>query len=251
MRASSRSSLAGARIARDLTSGVSLLSRFPMPAHRHSGAESAWAWPLVGALIGVVTVLGVWACQTIGLSPPVTAALALALGALCTGALHEDGLADTADGLLGGRTPERRLEIMKDSRIGSYGALALILVLLVQWSALGDLLQRGEACSALIAAACLSRLPMVTLMAVLPSARPSGLSASAGHPSAGVATLAAALALLLAGFLLGIRLFPVLLGVVVVTLALGFAARKLIRGQSGDILGASQQLSFAAVLSLV
>jgi adenosylcobinamide-GDP ribazoletransferase len=90
----------------------------------------------VGLLAAATAAVGLW----LGLAPGPTAALALVAQALATGALHEDGLADSADGLWGGGTRERRLEIMRDSRIGSFGAVALVLVVLLRWSALSALL---------------------------------------------------------------------------------------------------------------
>ena len=83
-----------------------------------------------------------------GLSPSVAAALALAAAMLATGCLHEDGLSDVADGFGGGKTRERKLEIMRDSRIGAYGAAALVMSVLIRWSALADLGSAGFAVSA-------------------------------------------------------------------------------------------------------
>ena len=236
------------RLWHDLLSGFSLLTRIPMPAHQHSGAGSAWSWPLIGATLGLgaaaLAELGLW----LGLAPAPLAALLLIVLALGTGALHEDGLSDTADGLLGGRDRARRLEIMKDSRIGSYGALALILICLLQWSALSALLPRQDSARALIVACALSRLPMVWLMALMPNARPSGISASSGRPSPLSACAATAVALLLGVGLLGPAVLAVLLAMALPSLLLVWAAQRLIGGQTGDILGASQQLGFAAAL---
>lgn len=233
----------------DLASAFALLTRLPVPAHRPQGARSAWAWPLVGAVVGGIAASVALGAGMLGLPPGPVAALVLAVQALVTGALHEDGLADTADGLMGGRTRERRLEIMKDSRIGSFGALALVLVTLARWSALAALVGAG-AFAAIIAAAALSRAPMAALMAALPNARPSGLSHHVGRPSGGTAALACALAL-------GVGLLSTGLGAVLMALcaaplilALASAARARIGGQTGDILGASQQLTEAAALAV-
>lgn len=242
-----------AQMRNDLLSALALLTRAPLPPHQPRGAASAWAWPLVGAGIGGIGALVIYFGQLCGLSPGPLAALVLAVMAMCSGGLHEDGLADTADGLLGGQSAARRLEIMKDSRIGSYGTLALLLVTLGLWSALGALIAAGTAIPALIAASALSRAPMAVLMTALPSARPaaSGLSAGLGRPPVAAAGLAVALGLLIALLLLGAAALPALLLAALVTAWLGRAAVQRIGGQTGDILGASQQLSLVAMLILL
>ncbi len=233
-----------------LLSALGLMTRLPLPDHRAKGAEAAWAWPLAGAVIGGLAVLALWACHLLGLPPGPSAAATLVVQALVTGALHEDGLADTADGLLGGRTRERRLDIMKDSRIGSFGAVALILILLAQWSALSGLVAGGGAAAALIAAAVLSRAPMAVLMSALPPARSNGVSVAVGRPSGSVALSGAALALAVALLLAGPAALLAALLAAALTAGLGRAAQTRIGGQTGDILGAAQQLSFTVALAV-
>lgn len=232
----------------DLASAFALLTRLPVPAHRPQGARSAWAWPLVGAVVGGIAAALAWGATALGAPPGPVAALVLAAQALMTGALHEDGLADTADGLMGGQTRERRLEIMKDSRIGSFGALALLLVTLARWSAIVALIGSGSF-GALIAAGAVSRAPMAILMAALPNARPSGLSHLMGRPAAHVVALACALALTLALLTSGGGTLLMALYAAPLILALASAARSRIGGQTGDILGAGQQLTEAAALT--
>ena len=234
-----------------ILSSLALLTRLPLPDHRPAGAEAAWAWPLVGALLGAMAALLASSLLALGVSPGPAAAATLAALALLTGALHEDGLADSADGLLGGRSRDKRLEIMKDSRIGSFGALALGLVLLASWSALVPLLAQGSQWGALIAAGALSRAAMVAVMAALPPARPGGLSAATGRPAPGVAALACVLALGLAALCLGTAALAPVLAAALLPAALAIAAMHLIGGQTGDILGASQQLAFAAALAVL
>ncbi|MBE2277010.1 MAG: adenosylcobinamide-GDP ribazoletransferase [Rhodobacteraceae bacterium] len=235
----------------DLYSAFSLLTRLPVPQHGFRGAASAWAWPLVGGVLGVLAAALALLALRLGLPPGPAAALALAALALMTGGLHEDGLADTADGLLGGQTRERRLEIMKDSRIGSHGALALGLVLLAQWSALAILIARPGGWTGLIAAAALSRAAMVAVMAALPPARTGGLSAGAGRPAPQAVAMALLFALLLALACAGWAALPAALAAALAAALLARAALRRIGGQTGDILGASQQLAFAAALSLL
>ena len=232
-------------------SALALLTRLPLPDHRPAGAEAVWAWPLVGALLGLAAAILASALLACGSAPGPAAALTLAGLALMTGGLHEDGLSDTADGLIGGRSPERRLEIMKDSRIGSFGALALVLVALAAWSALTGLMANGAHWPALIAASALSRAPMVAIMAALPPARSGGLSADTGRPGLPATALALLLALIVAGLALGTAALAPLLAAAATATLLALAARRLIGGQTGDILGASQQLAFAAALSFI
>jgi adenosylcobinamide-GDP ribazoletransferase len=181
----------------------------------------------------------------------VTAALVLAALALLTGGLHEDGLSDTADGLFGGWTKERRLEIMKDSRIGSYGMLALLLVTLARWSALTALLVFGGHWAALVATGALSRAPMALIMALLPNARGEGLSHSTGRPNAATALVGLILAAVIAFALTGWTALPLIFAALLAALAMAGIALRRIGGQTGDILGASQQLAEAACLAVL
>ncbi|WP_145103346.1 adenosylcobinamide-GDP ribazoletransferase [Cereibacter sediminicola] len=231
----------------DVLLALALLTRLPLRARSlpDRGASAAWAWPLAGVAVGGLSALVAALSLAAGLPATVAAALALAAQALVTGAMHEDGLADTADGLWGGWTRERRLEIMKDSRTGSYGVAALMLVGLVRWSALAAALESGSA--VLVAAAVLSRVPMVVLMAWLPNARGAGLSQSLGRPDRRQARLAVLVALAVALLVSGPAALILGLAAASAALALGLVARAKIGGQTGDILGASQQLSEAAV----
>ncbi|MGL4238768.1 adenosylcobinamide-GDP ribazoletransferase [Tabrizicola sp.] len=238
------------RLPADLLSAFALLTRLPMPNHRGTGAGSAWAWPLVGAVLGAlaagVASLGLW----LGVTAGVTAVLVIAALVLLTGGLHEDGLSDTADGLFGGWTRERRLAIMKDSRVGSYGALALVLVTLARWSALLPLVFEGH-WAALVATGALSRAPMVLIMAVLPNARGEGLSHATGRPSLRVALVGMSMAVAISILLAGWATLPMLLAAGAVTLLLALSALRRIGGQTGDILGASQQLAEVACLAVL
>lgn len=239
------------RLPSDLMSAFALLSRLPLPNHRGTGAASAWAWPLVGAVLGGIGAALASAALWLGVTPGVTAALVLASSAMLTGGLHEDGLSDTADGLFGGWTRERRLEIMKDSRVGAYGVLALVLVVLARWSALTAVLVYGGHWAALIATSALSRAPMALVMALLPNARGEGLSHATGKPSAATALAGLALAVGLAVVLTGWTAVPLVLSTLAVTLWLSFIALRKIGGQTGDILGASQQLAEVACLAVL
>src|SRR5690606_6449481 len=102
-------------------------------------AQAIWAAPLVGVAVAVAASAVHALASAAGLSPGVAAALGLGAAMLTTGCLHEDGLSDVADGFGGGRTRDRKLEIMRDSRIGAYGASALLMSALIRWSALAQL----------------------------------------------------------------------------------------------------------------
>jgi adenosylcobinamide-GDP ribazoletransferase len=230
-------------------SAVLLLTRIPLPRiDRPAGAAAAWAWPVVGVIVGSALALIAMGLLAVGLPPPIVAALVIGIGLLLTGALHEDGLADCADGFFGGWTPERRLQIMKDSAIGSYGTLALIVVMLVRWSALVPLVYSP---AALIAAAVLSRASMGLVAASLPHARKDGLSASVGRPGwpqviTGL-VLAAAASLAAVGWTaLGAMVATVLTAALCV-----IVAKAKINGQTGDVLGATQVLTEGTVLCVL
>ena len=234
----------------DLATALSLLSRLPVPPESVSPgrmAAAAWTWPLAGAIVGGLAALVGLAALRAGLPAAAVAGLVLAAQMLATGAMHEDGLADTADGLWGGSTAARRLEIMQDSRTGSFGVLALIVVTGLRWAALTALVPGGPGW-ALIASGALSRMPMVSLARRLPPARPGGLSAATGAPPRGAEALALAIALALGLLCTGAPALVALPAALGVSLWLARLALHRIGGQTGDILGAAQQLAEAAVL---
>ena len=234
----------------DLLSGFALLTRLPLPDHTPRGAASAWTWPVVGAVLGATAAAVAGLALWLGFTPGVVAALVLVLGAVLSGGLHEDGVSDTADGLFGGWTRERRLEIMKDSRVGSYGVLALLLVTLTRWSALTTLLAAGDEW-ALVAVGALSRAPMAVVMAALPNARDTGLSHATGRPSPDIALIGAALAVAIGFLFVGWGAIPMMAMIAITTAPLAWLAQARIGGQTGDILGAIQQLAEAAALAVL
>ena len=236
----------------DVPAALGLLTRLPVRvdmAHATArGARAAWAWPLAGAVVaalaGLAGALALWA----GGPPLMAAALVLAAQAMLTGALHEDGLADCADGFWGGWTPGRRLEIMRDSRAGTYGVLALVLSVLIRAGALAALMAAGGWFAALVALGAMSRVPMAALQSLLPNARPGGLSDRTGRPPRKTVLAALALALLAGVAGLGKGLVAVALAMAAVTLVWGWIARARVGGQTGDVLGAGQQLAETAGL---
>lgn len=235
----------------DMPLALSLLSRLPVPVRRFNrGAQAVWAYPLAGLVIGGLAALGGLATLWLGLPAPLAALLALVLPILLSGAMHEDGLADTADGLWGGWTRERRLAIMKDSHIGSYGVIALILSLGARWTALWLLYEvaPATATTALLASAMLSRAMMPVVMTALPHARDTGLSHAQGHPQIPAVLLGLGIAAGIALWLLGGAALTAMICAGLTTWIIGSIARAKIGGQTGDILGATQQLAEIAVL---
>jgi adenosylcobinamide-GDP ribazoletransferase len=241
----------------DLALGFELLTRlpvsgiFPKPAPGRLAGQSAWAWPLVGIATGLAGGLSALFSYKLGLPPLFCASIAVGVQTLLTGALHEDGLADMADGFWGGHQKERRLEIMKDSRIGAYGVIALILAFLLRVSALSSLMASGWVIAPILAAAILSRLPMVLLMAHLPNARGTGLSDMTGRPSRRTALHAGFIAALLTLALVGWLAITTVLAVSAVTYLLARLSLAKIGGQTGDVLGASQQLTEITALAVL
>jgi adenosylcobinamide-GDP ribazoletransferase len=243
------------------------LSRLPIPSLPGEGeihaapdlARLAGVLALAGALIG--TLGGATIALALGLLhlPALPAAgLAVAVSVLVTGALHEDGLADTADGLGGGRTPAQRLEIMRDSRVGAFGVTAVALALILRVTLLAGLAESMGAWVGLvvIAGAALSRAGALVPLWLLPPARPEGLSASAGRPDAGAMALAlgsgALIALALLGWSFGLaQILAASAAAFLCVLPLVALARRLIAGQTGDIAGAAQQLSEIGFLTIL
>lgn len=231
------------KLYRDIAVSLALLTRLPLHLPKESfarGARASWAYPLVGVVMGGLAV-GLSALMlSAGFDPTTVALVILSLSLILTGAMHEDGLADCADGFWGGWEKARRLEIMKDSQIGSYGVVALILALAARWWGGSALLTQGALWS-LIAIATLSRAAMPVVMFALPHARNTGLSHLQGRPPIQAVGAAIALAFVIAVICLGWGALAYLFWASVATVAVACIARSKIGGQTGDVLGASQQ----------
>src|SRR5712671_4565205 len=185
----------------DLRTAVAFLTRLPMP-HPDGSMPANFVranrmFPVVGALIGLVVGMLYLGMRAAGLPELAAAALALGAGAILTGALHEDGLADVADGFGGGRDRAAKLEIMRDSRLGTYGALILMVSFAAKLSALAAL-PDAVLVQSLIAAHALVRGVLPVMSMSLPYARNDGLAANAGRPDLATTALAGALALIIA-----------------------------------------------------
>ncbi|HEV2303559.1 MAG TPA: adenosylcobinamide-GDP ribazoletransferase [Stellaceae bacterium] len=229
-----------------------LLTRLPVAAPKWAPGEAArasWAFPFVGLAIGALAGLAFFLARHLHLGPALAALLALAAGLALTGALHEDGLADTADGFFGGHERAHKLAIMRDSRHGTFAVAALLLSFGLRGAALAEIGDPLRALLALLAAHAASRGLVPVAAAVLRPARADGLGADFGEPSAWVA----AAAVLAGGLISLVALGPIrgLVGFGLAGLAaLGAAelARRQIGGYTGDVLGAVQQLGEIAML---
>lgn len=236
-----------ARQAQLLLCAVQFLTRVPTPALK--GFETDWItraaryFPLVGQGVGAISA-GVFILGFHVWGSGVAAVLALAAGLLVTGAFHEDGLADTADGLGGGQTAQRRLEIMKDSRIGTYGVCALVVALGLKATMLASVSAQVGAL-ALLAAHGAGRAAAVIVMRVTPYA-PSGEPGKWKPTPMGVRTSEAVAALVIALWPLLLLPMPAVgLGLAlgsVAALALARTSIRLIGGHTGDVLGAVEQV---------
>src|ERR1700716_354951 len=238
-----------------LRPAVAFLTRLPMP-HPEGATPANFIrahrmFPLVGAGIGAAVGLLYLGMRVVGLPDLAAAALALGASAILTGALHEDGLADVADGFGGGRDPAAKLEIMRDSRLGTYGALILMVSFVAKLSALaalpGALIVPG-----LVAAHALARGVLPAMSMSLPYARKDGLAANAGRPDWRIAATAAGLALAIA--LLSLPWTEALAAAVAAgasAVVMGIVAQRQIGGQTGDVLGAAEQIGETAILVLL
>ena len=245
-----------AGLARDLATALAFLTRLPSgDASDRVGplARVVWAFPVVGAALGVGAAAILGLALWVGLPVLVAALLAVGALALATGALHEDGLADMADGL-GPSDRARALAVMREGPVGAWGVLALIFSVGLRVAALADLatLDPLLAGAALVAASAASRALLAPAMALVPPARAEGLGATAGAPGSAAAWRTVGIGAGLAAlFLIG----HIGLGVVVV-LALAAAVAALVLrqaerrfgGQTGDVLGAAQQAAEPAAL---
>jgi adenosylcobinamide-GDP ribazoletransferase len=240
-------------LASDLKISILFCTRLPLahsdPIEGRDLARASWAMPIAGALVGALGALVYWIAHRVGLPSLPAAAFALAATMAATGCLHEDGLADTTDGFGGGKNHEHKLEIMRDSRIGTYGTCALMISIILRWSALASIADPLPVTMALIAAHASARATLPTFMRLVPQARSDGLSAFAGRPPRESTAAAGLLGLIALGFGLG----PVtaIIGLLLLSSAgvfMAWLSVKQIGGQTGDVLGALEQINEILIL---
>jgi adenosylcobinamide-GDP ribazoletransferase len=247
------------QLAHELGTGLGLMTRLPVgwlirKELPYAPDRAAWSFPAAGLLVGAVGALVLLAAVRLGMPPLLASCWVLAAQVWLTAGLHEDGLADTADGFGGGRDRERRLLIMRDSRIGSFGALALLLSGAIRLSAVATLATHppGRATLALLAAGLLSRAGSLPPLLLLPSARRDGLGHAFAPGTRGPVLLGLAAAL--AGVFL---LLPPPLAVMAdagmlgTSLAVTVLARRKIGGHTGDVAGAAILCAECVVLSVL
>lgn len=245
----------------DIARAIGFLSRIPMPQAAFSGYDGkldrvARAFPVAGVVIATLPALVFFLMLSLHGDRLMSALVALSVMCILTGALHEDGLADCADGIGGGRDREHSLSIMKDSRIGTYGAISLVLSFALRAAAVAAI-ARAEApfaaALALPAAACISRSALVWHWHRLPPAKPDGVAAASGQPNESAMQTAVVSGCLLAGLLIwpSLGLLPLvcaLLAAGLSTVAFTRYTRMRLLGHTGDTLGATAQISEIASL---
>lgn len=231
---------------------LQFLTRIPIRLRAAPSMVGMIAWfPLAGAVIGALA--GAVGAASAEVTPPLVAgALAVTIGLLVTGAFHEDGLGDVADAFGGGTTVERRLEIMKDSRHGTYGVAAIGASILVRVAALGSLPGTAAVFAGAVAAHVMARTAAVWLMAAVPLAGHAGLGADYGRSTTGGrAGLAGLLGTALTALAVGWWVAPLIAAGAASAVAVGLLARRKIGGISGDVLGACEQVAECACLVVV
>lgn len=227
-----------------LLAALQFLTRVPIRLRREPSLARTVAWfPVAGALIGAAVggvAAGMWHLTT----PLVAAAVAIAVGLLITGAFHEDGLGDVADAFGGGWTVERRLEILKDSRHGTYGVAAIGASIVLRIVSLGALPGPLDMFTAAVAAHTMARVAAVAMAGSMKLATHTGLGADYGRSTtplrAGVGCIAG---LAITALAVGWWVAPLAGAALVAAVATGWLARRKIGGISGDVLGAAEQVA--------
>ena len=242
---------------RDVMLVIVFFTRLPMPFVSFSSgslATAAWAFPFAGVLTGGVAGAVFYGTFLVGAPLLIAIILGFVASVVLSGGLHEDGLADVADGFGGGVTREKKLEIMHDSRIGTYGVLALVLSVGLRVAALLAIAQQAgpsTAAAVFFAVGICTRGFLPFVMRALPHARSDGLSKGAGRPGIAGTGMAVILGGLGAMVPFHADVFPVVValfaagcGVIVVCII----AKRQIGGQTGDVIGAAQQLGEVTAL---
>jgi adenosylcobinamide-GDP ribazoletransferase len=239
------------QLAADLRAGVLFCTRLPVPgAATVTGADLArasWALPIAGAIVGLIAALVYWLARAADVPPFPAAGLTVVASLLVTGCLHEDGLADVADSF-GASARERKLEIMRDSKIGTYGVCALFMSLLLRSAALASIADPALAAPVLVAAHMAGRAGMPLFMRLVPPARDDGLSVGVGTPPPASATAAVLIGIVALAVGLGAAGVCAFALIAVAFASLAWLSVRQIGGQTGDVLGALEQVGEIVVL---
>jgi adenosylcobinamide-GDP ribazoletransferase len=234
---------------------VALITRIPVPDKTFEGDQSNlpidWAYPLIGLLLALPIYLTGLLLLSLRFDSGLVAATTVVFLIMSTGAMHEDGLADTVDGFWGGWDKENRLKIMKDSHVGTYGIIALIFSILIRWYCIKLSIDQNLFFVAIVTSCTLSRSFMTFYMWTTPCAKEVGLSANTGRPDDVSTTIAFLIGLITTILLLGIKSVAVLALCFVVLWSAKTISTKKINGQTGDTIGAVQQICEVCILCAI
>ncbi len=248
------------RVYEELLLAMSLLTRLPVPGFdietRATLSSAFWAYPVAGALVGLAGGVCFALASLAGLGAYAGAGLALAAMLIVSGAFHEDGLADFLDGIGGGRTRVDKLEIMRDSRVGTYGAAGLVVLLFTTAALIAQLnftagfVGPWGLIGPLVVAGAMSRAAVGLPLALLQPARAAGLSAETPAPPPLPFAIAWGLALFAGAILTGPgAAIAAALAAVAVVLIVSLLAHRHLGGRTGDVLGAAAALAQVAALA--
>ena len=234
---------------------IVFLTRIPAPpwpkASSYKISECSWGFPIAGVLVALIGGIAFSFCSWLNLPSLVSGLVAIVTMTIATGGLHEDGLADFVDGIFGGETPKKRMEIMSDSRIGVFGTIAIIFSFICRASLITAIEKPLLVLGALTAAAAISRAMLPIIMSFSQPAKTTGIAFEFGKPSlidwCGGIALAVFIVILSAPAAWLMCLITAVLGAVIIA----WISEKKIQGYTGDSLGASQQISELFALAII
>tara|TARA_R110000868_G_scaffold2930_6_gene19962 strand:+ start:13909 stop:14697 length:789 start_codon:yes stop_codon:yes gene_type:complete len=240
---------------KDVYVSVVFLTRLPAPGWPDAAARKLstgmWAFPIAGILIATIAGVVYALCDAMELPVYISALFAVVALIIATGGLHEDGLSDLADGIWGGSDADKRLAIMSDSRIGAYGAIALIVSVTGRAAAIATIGEPVFVFGALVAAAAVSRAVMPAVMTFGTPAKTDGLGVSAGAPAFAAWGGALLLAVAIAAVAAPGGWFACLVAAAIGAALIGWFAQRNLGGYTGDVLGAAQQVAELFALTAI
>lgn len=240
---------------KDVYVSVVFLTRLPAPGWPDAAARKLstgmWAFPVAGVIVATIAGFVYAICDALGMPVYISSLFAVIALIMATGGLHEDGLSDLADGIWGGADPAKRLAIMSDSRIGAFGAIALIVSISGRAAAIATIGQPLFVLGALIAAAAVSRAVIPALMSFGTPAKTEGLGASAGKPAAAAWGSALLLAAVICAIAAPAGWFACMIAAAAGAALVSWFARRNLGGYTGDVLGAAQQVAELFALTVI